>query len=63
MDYHPVLNIHVISYPYVMNVAANHGIEPNAAIVAQNNIAREGGIVGKKAPFAPFGINSFYRFY
>ena len=62
MDDCTILDVDVVPDPDGMNIAANHGIEPYTAVIAQYNIACDCGIVGQKSIFPPFWQYTFYGF-
>ncbi len=59
MDDSAILDIHVITYPYCMDIPTDHGVEPDAAMVSYNHITREGGIVCQKTVFTNLWPDTF----
>jgi hypothetical protein len=53
-----VLYVHRIADPYAVDVSADHGIEPHAAVVAQHYISDDRRIGSKKTAGTGFGMNS-----
>jgi hypothetical protein len=56
-----VLNVHLITHPDAVNIAAYHRVEPETAIIACNHIANDRGIRGDKAVVAKPGRHTFDR--
>ena len=55
----PVLDIHLIAHPDGINVAPNHGIEPEAAVIAGNNISYDSSIGCDKTILSKGWVYSF----
>ena len=58
-----VLNIDAITDGDCVHVAAQDGVEPNAAIVTHGNIAHNDCAVSEEAVLSDFGVKSPYFFY
>jgi hypothetical protein len=58
-----VLYVYVIADTDGMHIAADHGIEPYAAVVAHYNIAYNSGVFGYKCVFADYRADSFDGIY
>src|SRR5512147_2651709 len=52
MDYYAILDVDIFPYPDIMNIAANHRIEPDTAIIPENYITDNRSIIRDEAPFA-----------
>ncbi len=59
MDHRAILNIDLIADPNTIDVAAYHGIEPDAAIIPHDHVADHGGIRRDEAIFTKLGGFSF----
>jgi hypothetical protein len=57
----PVLDIHPVAHLDAVDIASDHGIEPDAAFVAYLYIAYDSSIGRNKAIFSKAGRLSFYR--
>lgn len=57
-----VLYVDAVSACNAVYIRAEHGSEPDAAVVAQLAVASENGIFGQKTVFSPCGSHSFYGF-
>lgn len=56
-----ILYVHLVSYPYRVNIPTNHGIEPNAAVITHDNIPDYRGIGCDKAIVPECGRDTFDR--
>ncbi len=58
-----VLNVGLLADTNVVHIAADDGVEPDAALIADFNIADDGGIRGDEDAGGKFGKNIFVRMY
>lgn len=63
VEHRAVLDVDTVADSDGVHVAAQHGAEPDAALVAHCHVADYRGIVGDEAFFADFWDESSYRFY
>ena len=55
-----VLDVKAVADGDGVNVATQHGIEPDAAVVAHGHVAHDDGTVGQETVFSDFGIKAPY---
>lgn len=58
VQYAAVLDVHAVAYGDGVHVAAQHGVEPYAALVAHRHVAYHGGVFGKEAVAAHLGCEA-----
>ena len=58
-----VLNVDAVSDAYGVHIAADHRVEPHAALVAHDHIAHQSGVVGKEAFPADLRREAAHRYY
>ena len=63
VQYGAVLNVHTVADADGIDIAAQHGAEPYAALVAHDHIAHYNGVAGQKTIFAYNGVEAPYTFY
>ena len=57
-----ILNIHSVTYFYIVDVSTYHGIEPHCALVAHRDVAHDGCVLRKIAVLPPFGRQTAHCF-
>ena len=62
MEHGAILDIDTVADGDGVDIAAQHGAEPDAALIAHSDIAHEGSIIGNKAILADLGGEPPYRF-
>ncbi len=63
MEHRAVLDVDAVADAYRVDVAAQYGVEPHAAVVAHHNVAYDGGVVGEVAVFTYLRSESSNFFY
>ncbi len=63
MDDCTILYIYPVTDADGIHIAAQHGIEPDAAIAADDYVSDDGGIFSHIGVFANFGCETANRFY
>ena len=51
VEHASVLNVHAVADADAVHIATQHGVEPDAALVAHHHIAYDGGVFGQVAVF------------
>src|SRR5690606_41993005 len=54
VDHGAILYIYLVAHFDEVHITANHGIEPDTALVAHGDLAHNGGVLGNKAIFSYF---------
>lgn len=60
VDHGPVLHVHFIAHPDTVYIAADDGVEPNAAIITHDHISYNSGIWGQETVGTKLGEFAFY---
>src|SRR5690349_1060995 len=58
VDHGAVLNVRIISYGNGVHISANHGVEPNRAVLSHDHLPYHDGIVGQKTVFPKPGLKT-----
>ena len=58
VEHTTVLDVHTVADGDGVDIAAQHSVEPHAALVAHSYITNNGGILGEEAVFAYFRLKA-----
>jgi hypothetical protein len=63
MNHDTILYVYIVTYPDAVHIPPDDGIKPYAAVITDDHISHNRGIIRKETILAQPGIDSVNRFY